>query len=207
MGYHGTVTPKVILRNVLENPGWYTAYTPYQAEVSQGRLEALLNFQQMVIDLTGARDRQRLAARRRHRRGRGDGDGASAWSKTRPNMFFVDRDTHPQTIGVHRDARAAPSASRSIVGDPARDLEAGDGCSPRCCPIPARRARCATIAPRSTALHEAGALAIVATDLLALALLTPPGELGADIAVGSSQRFGVPMGYGGPHAGLLRDAR
>lgn len=205
MGYYGTVTPKVILRNVLENPGWYTAYTPYQAEVSQGRLEALLNFQQMVVDLTGLD----LANASLLDEGTAAAEAmamAKRVAKTSSNTFFVDRDTHPQTIGI-LETRARGFGFDLVIGDPAVDLD------------PAAVFAALLSYPGSTGevrdyravidkLHGAGALAIMATDLLALAILTPPGELGADIAVGSAQRFGVPMGYGGPHAAFFatRDA-
>jgi glycine dehydrogenase len=200
MGYYGTITPKVILRNVLENPGWYTAYTPYQAEVSQGRLEALLNFQQVVIDMTGLElasasllDEATAAAEAMAM--------AKRVVKTSANVFFVDADTHPQTIGVI-ETRAHAFGYEVQIGDPARDLD------------PAKVFAALLSYPGSSGevrdyrgiidrLHGAGALAIMATDLLALALLTPPGELGADIALGSAQRFGVPMGYGGPHAAFF----
>jgi glycine dehydrogenase len=200
MGYYGTITPKVILRNVLENPGWYTAYTPYQAEVSQGRLEALLNFQQLVIDMTGLElasasllDEATAAAEAMAM--------AKRVAKSQANLFFVDADTHPQTIGVI-ETRARAFGFELLIGDPARDLD------------PAKVFAALLSYPGSSGevrdyraiidrLHGAGALAIMATDLLALALLTPPGELGADIALGSAQRFGVPMGYGGPHAAFF----
>jgi glycine dehydrogenase len=204
MGYHGTFTPPAILRNVLENPGWYTAYTPYQAEISQGRLEALLNFQQMVMDLTGfdlanasLLDEATAAAEAMtmvHR-----------VAKSKARAFFVDADTHPQTLAVLR-TRAEPQGIEILTGDPATldpaavfgALLSYPGSSG------AVRDHRATIA----ALHGAGAMAVMATDLLALARLTPPGELGADVAVGSAQRFGVPMGFGGPHAAFFatRDA-
>ena len=181
MGYYGTITPKVILRNVLENPGWYTAYTPYQAEVSQGRLEALLNFQQVVIDMTGLElasasllDEATAAAEAMAM--------AKRVVKTSANVFFVDADTHPQTIGVI-ETRAHAFGYEVQIGDPARDLD------------PAKVFAALLSYPGSSGevrdyrgiidrLHGAGALAIMATDLLALALLTPPGELGADIATG-----------------------
>ena len=200
MGYYGAVTPKVIQRNVLENPGWYTAYTPYQAEVSQGRLEALLNFQQMVIDMTGLP----LANASLLDEGTAAAEAmamAKRVVKTASTVFFVDADTHPQTIAVVQ-TRAAAFGYTVKIGDPATDLNAAEvfgallsypGSSGEV------RDHCATIAK----LHGAGALAILATDLLALALLTPPGELGADIAIGSAQRFGVPMGFGGPHAAFF----
>jgi glycine dehydrogenase len=205
MGYYGTHTPSVILRNLLENPGWYTAYTPYQAEVSQGRLEALLMFQQMVADVTGLElanasllDEATAAAEAMAM--------ARRASRSQAETFFVDADCHPQTLAVLR-TRAAAFGFEVVVGDPQRDLDGREvfgallhypGSSG------AVRDQRETIAK----LQAQGALAVVACDLLSLALLTPPGELGADIAVGSAQRFGVPMGYGGPHAAFFatRDA-
>ncbi len=200
MGYYGTVTPKVILRNILENPGWYTAYTPYQAEVSQGRLEALLNFQQMIVDMTGLElagssllDEATAAAE------------AMAMAKRlvsgNSNTFFVDADTHPQTIGVI-ETRARAFGYEVLVGDPAKDLKP-KGVFAALLSYPGSSGEVRDYRAIIARLHEAGALAIMATDLLALAVLTPPGELGADIAVGSAQRFGVPMGYGGPHAAFF----
>jgi glycine dehydrogenase len=204
MGYHGTHTPPVILRNVLENPGWYTAYTPYQAEVSQGRLEALLNYQQMVCDLTGMEvanasllDEATAAA---------EGMAmARRIAKTPSEVFFVDADTHPQTLAVLR-TRARHLGFELVTGDPATDLPAvlfGALLS-----YPGSSGRVRDIRPMIERIHAAGGQALVATDLLALALLTPPGEMGADIVLGSAQRFGVPMGYGGPHAAFFatRDA-
>ncbi len=200
MGYYGTVTPKVILRNILENPGWYTAYTPYQAEVSQGRLEALLNFQQMVIDLTGLEianasllDEGTAAAEAMAM--------AKRVVKTSANCFFVDRDTHPQTIGVI-ETRARAFGYDVVIGDPAKDLKP-ETVFAALLSYPGSSGELRDYRGVIAKLHGAGALAIMATDLLALALLTPPGELGADIAVGSAQRFGVPMGYGGPHAAFF----
>ena len=200
MGYYGTVTPKVILRNVLENPGWYTAYTPYQAEVSQGRLEALLNFQQVIVDLTGLElasasllDEATAAAEAMAM--------AKRLVKTESNIFFVDVDTHPQTISVI-ETRAMAFGFEVMVGDPARDLKP-KGVFAALLSYPGSSGEVRDYRAIIAKLHEAGALAIMATDLLALALLTPPGELGADIAVGSAQRFGVPMGYGGPHAAFF----
>ena len=200
MGYYGTVTPKVILRNILENPGWYTAYTPYQAEVSQGRLEALLNFQQMIVDMTGLElagssllDEATAAAE------------AMAMAKrlvsSDSNTFFVDADTHPQTIGVI-ETRARAFGYEVLVGDPAKDLKP-KGVFAALLSYPGSSGEVRDYRSIIVKLHEAGAFAIMATDLLALAVLTPPGELGADIAIGSAQRFGVPMGYGGPHAAFF----
>ncbi|MFN0193554.1 MAG: aminomethyl-transferring glycine dehydrogenase [Aestuariivirga sp.] len=200
MGYYGTVTPKVILRNVLENPGWYTAYTPYQAEVSQGRLEALLNFQQMVIDLTGLAltnasllDEGTAAAEAMSM--------AKRVAKSDANTFFVDHDTHPQTIGVI-ETRARGFGFEVVVGDPEKDLDVAKVFA-ALLSYPGSSGEVRDYRNTISKLHGAGALAIMATDLLALALLTPPGELGADIAIGSAQRFGVPMGYGGPHAAFF----
>ena len=200
MGYYGCVTPKVILRNVLENPGWYTAYTPYQAEVSQGRLEALLIFQQMVSDLTGLPlanasllDEATAAAEAMAM--------ARRVAKSKANAFFVDRDTHPQTIAVIR-TRARAFGFEIIVGDPDSGLEA-DKVFGALLSYPGSSGEVRDHRAAIELLHGAGALAIVATDLLALTLLVSPGELGADVALGSAQRFGVPMGYGGPHAAFF----
>ena len=204
-GYHGTHTPGVILRNVLENPAWYTAYTPYQPEISQGRLEALLNFQTMVCDLTGMEianasmlDEGTAAAEAMtlaRRSTRHDGDA-----------FFLDAECHPQTIAVVA-TRAEPLGIRIVVGDPATDLVPGDVFGVLL-QHPGTSGVVRDLRPVIDAVHDAAGLAVVATDLLACTLLVPPGELGADVAVGSSQRFGVPMGFGGPHAGFLatRDA-
>jgi glycine dehydrogenase len=200
MGYYGCVTPKVILRNVLENPGWYTAYTPYQAEVSQGRLEALLIFQQMVTDFTGLPlanssllDEATAAAEAMAM--------ARRVTKTKANAFFVDRDTHPQTLSVI-ETRARAFGFEVIVGDPDTELEA-DKLFGALLSYPGSSGEVRDHRGAIEKLHGAGALAIMATDLLALALLESPGKLGADVAVGSAQRFGVPMGYGGPHAAFF----
>jgi glycine dehydrogenase len=201
MGYYGTVTPGVILRNVLENPGWYTAYTPYQAEVSQGRLEVLLNFQQMVVDLTGLEianasllDEATAAAE------------AMAMSKrinkkSKSNTFFVSSECHPQTIAVVQ-TRARPLGFDVVVGDPAADLKDLDAFGVLL-QYPGTSGVVEDIEGLIELAHGQNALVTVATDLLSLVLLKPPGELGADIAVGSAQRFGVPMGYGGPHAAFF----
>jgi glycine dehydrogenase len=200
MGYYGCVTPKVILRNVLENPGWYTAYTPYQAEVSQGRLEALLIFQQMVSDLTGLPlanasllDEATAAAEAMAM--------AKRVTRSKANAFFVDRDTHPQTLTVI-ETRARAFGFEVIVGDPDSELEA-DKLFGALLSYPGSSGEIRDHRGAIERLHRAGALAIVATDLLALALLESPAKLGADVAVGSAQRFGVPMGYGGPHAAFF----
>ena len=204
-GYSGTILPAVIQRNILENPAWYTAYTPYQPEISQGRLEALFNFQTMICDLTGldvanaslldeataAAEAMALAER-----------AAQAQTKS----FFVDRDVHPQTLAVLR-TRAEPLGWNLIVGDPLTDLDKRDVFG-GLLQYPGSSGAVRDLRPAIASLHAKGALAIVAADLLALTLLASPGELGADIAIGSAQRFGVPMGYGGPHAAYMavRDA-
>jgi len=200
MGYYDTITPAVIQRNVLENPGWYTAYTPYQAEISQGRLEALLTFQQMVIDLTGLElanasllDEATAAAEAMtmaRRVGRGAADA-----------FFVDADCHPQTLAVLR-TRAGALGLEIVVGDPLSELEPARVFG-ALLHYPGSSGAVRDYRPAIERLHDAGALAIMATDLLSLVLLAPPGELGADVAIGSAQRFGVPMGYGGPHAAFF----
>jgi glycine dehydrogenase len=207
MGYHGTVTPPVILRNVLENPGWYTAYTPYQAEIAQGRLEALLNFQTMICELTGMQianasllDEATAAAEAMAM--------AHALSKTRSDVFAVATDLHPQTLAVLA-TRAKPLGITLVDVTPG-DLTAVGATNPFALLLqyPGTSGALRDLSEEIATAHEAGALAIVATDPLALALLTPPGEMGADIVVGSAQRFGVPMGFGGPHAGFFatRDA-
>ena len=197
MGYHGTIMPPVIQRNVLENPGWYTAYTPYQAEVSQGRLEVLLTFQQMVMDLTGMElanasllDEATAAAE------------AMAMShrltKDKSNTFFVDQVCHPQTIEVVR-TRARPMEIEVVVGDPEVDLDKHDIFG-ALIQYPGTCGAVRDLAPVIAKIHDKGGLATVAADILALVMLKTPGEMGADIAIGNTQRFGVPMGYGGPHA-------
>ena len=208
LGYHDTATPGVIQRNILENPGWYTAYTPYQAEISQGRLEALLNFQTMVCDLTGLEianasmlDEGTAAAEAMmmcHRLK----EGAAAEHR----VFFVSEQCHPQTIDIVR-TRAHPLGIEVITGDH-RSFQPGPACFGVLVQYPDTTGSVHDFASFFTAAHAAGAFTIVATDPLALTLLRPPGEFGADVAVGSAQRFGVPMGFGGPHAGFLatRDA-
>jgi glycine dehydrogenase len=201
MGYHDCVTPPVILRNILENPGWYTQYTPYQPEISQGRLEALINFQTMVADLTGLS----LANASLLDEGTAAAEAMSmcrAVSKVKGDAFFVARNCHPQTIEVVR-TRAEAQGIEIRVGDPdAIDFGGGDlfGVLLQ---YPDTDGRIHDPSRAIEQAHQAGALSVVACDLLALTLLTPPGEFGADIAVGSSQRFGVPLGYGGPHAAFL----
>jgi len=204
MGYHGTLTPGVILRNVMENPGWYTQYTPYQAEIAQGRLEALLNYQTMVMDLTGLEianasllDEGTAAAEAMHLAHQEAKDGA--------NRFFVSELCHPQTIDVVK-TRAWPLGIEVVVGDHrTADLTGVFGVLLQ---YPATDGAVLDYRAFAAKAHEGGAVVVAATDLLALALLVPPGEWGADIAVGNSQRFGVPMGFGGPHAAFMacRDA-
>ncbi len=207
MGYHGTHTPPVILRNVLENPGWYTAYTPYQAEIAQGRLEALLNFQTMICDLTAMEianasllDEATAAAEAMAM--------AHAISKTKSDVLAVATDLHPQTRAVL--ATRAHPIGITIVDVAPGDLAAIGAAQPFALVLqyPGTTGAIRELSPEISAAHEADALVIVCADPLALALLTPPGEMGADMVVGSSQRFGVPMGFGGPHAGYMatRDA-
>jgi glycine dehydrogenase len=201
LGYHGTVTPAVIRRNVLENPAWYTAYTPYQPEISQGRLEALLNFQTMVSDLTGldvanaslldeasaAAEAMTMARRAAGKAGR--------------TVFFADADCLPQTLDVLR-TRAEPLGIDLRVAPVTAD-DAFDGVFGVLLQYPGASGALRDLTPVIEAAHAAGAMVAVAADILALTLLKPPGEMGADIALGSTQRFGVPMFYGGPHAAYL----
>ena len=203
-GYHGTHTPGVILRNILENPAWYTAYTPYQAEISQGRLEALLNFQTMVCDLTGmaianasmldeataAAEAMTLARRS---------------VKSKSNTFIVAGDCHPQTIEVIQ-TRAAPLGLTVVLANSAEEwaaLLAGGDYFAALAQIPSTSGALHDLRGDAERIHAHQAAFIVAADVLALTLITPPGELGADIALGTTQRFGVPMGAGGPHAAYL----
>ena len=197
MGYYNCHTPTVILRNLLENPAWYTAYTPYQPEISQGRLEALLNFQTMVTDLTGLEianasllDEATAAAEAMV--------FCQRLSKNNSNTFFVSQDCFPQTIAVVR-TRAAPIGIEVIVGDHRTDLAALE-CFGVLLQYPALSGEINDYADAVVMAHGKDTLVAVAADLLALTLLKPPGEFGADVAIGSTQRFGVPLGYGGPHA-------
>ena len=199
MGYHGTLTPTVILRNVLENSGWYTAYTPYQPEIAQGRLEALLNFQQLTIDLTGLElanasllDEATAAAEAMAL--------AKRVAKSKSNVFFVDENCHPQTISVVQ-TRAEGFGFELVIG-PVDNLQQHQVFG-ALLQYPDTHGEIRDLRPLIDHLHAQHALACVAADLLSLLLLTPPGELGADVVFGSSQRFGVPMGYGGPHAAFF----
>jgi len=203
LGYYDTLTPGVIQRNILENPGWYTAYTPYQAEISQGRLEALLNFQTVVTELTGMEiagasmlDEGTAAAEAMmmcHRLK--EGDAAAHRS------FFVSAQCHPQTIDIVK-TRAKPLGVEVIVGDH-RAFAPTTSCFGVLVQYPDTTGSIHDFERFFAAAHAVGAFTIVATDLLALTLLRAPGEFGADVAVGSAQRFGVPLGFGGPHAGFL----
>ena len=204
MGYYDTITPPVIRRNVLENPAWYTAYTPYQPEISQGRLEALINFQTLVTDLCamgmanaslldeGTAAAEAMTLLRRLNR------------KSPEDRFIVDADTHPQTIDVVV-TRAEPLGIEVVVAnlEQANIEELADGAFGMLVSYPGSSGRIGDLSGIIAAAHNVNALVAVATDLLALCLLTPPGELGADAVVGSSQRFGVPLGFGGPHAGFI----
>ncbi|SEF63504.1 glycine dehydrogenase (decarboxylating) alpha subunit /glycine dehydrogenase (decarboxylating) beta subunit [Thermomonospora echinospora] len=202
LGYHGTITPGVILRNVLENPGWYTAYTPYQPEISQGRLEALLNFQTVVSDLTGLP----VANASMLDEGTAAAEAmalAHRLSKSKePGAFLVDADVLPQTIEVVR-TRAVPLGIEVVVADLSAGLPDDGALFGVLLQYPGTSGVVRDLAPVVAQAKERGAQVVVAADLLALTLLRPPGELGADIAVGSSQRFGVPYGFGGPHAGYM----
>jgi glycine dehydrogenase len=200
MGYYNCHTPTVILRNILQNPAWYTSYTPYQPEISQGRLEALLNFQTMVAELTGLEianasllDEATAAAE------------AMAFclktSKSRSRTFFISHHCHPQTIQVIQ-TRAQPLGIEVIIGDHQQDLD-GKDIFGLLLQYPASTGEISDLTDTVAKAHAQKALAVVASDLLSLALLKPPGEFGADVVVGSSQRFGVPLGYGGPHAAFF----
>ncbi len=199
-GYHGTILPPAIQRNILENPAWYTAYTPYQPEISQGRLEALLNYQTLVCDLTGLEianasllDEATAAAEAMAM--------AHRVAKSKSSTFFVDEECLPQSIAVMR-TRAEPLGITVKVGNPFIDLEPGEVFG-AIFQYPGLNGAFHDYTGVIAHLHEAGALAVMAADPMALCLLRPPGEMGADIAVGSMQRFGVPMGFGGPHAAYM----
>jgi glycine dehydrogenase len=204
LGYYGTFTPPVILRNVLENPAWYTAYTPYQPEISQGRLEALLNFQTVVTDLTGLPtagasllDESTAAAEAVAL--------ARRIGKVKGGVFVIDADTLPQTVAVI-ETRAVPTGVETVVADLSEGIPAEiaeRGVFGVLLQYPGASGAVRDLAPVIAQAKELGAVVTVAADLLALTLLKSPGELGADIAVGTTQRFGVPMGFGGPHAGYM----
>ena len=201
MGYHDTITPTVILRNVLENPGWYTAYTPYQPEIAQGRLEGLLHFQQMIMDLTGLEmanasmlDEGTAAAE------------AMAMSKrqqkrNKSDQFIVDENTHPQSIAVIK-TRAEHLGFTVLVGD-VDELLKNEDCFGVLLQYPGSNGEVKDLSETITLAHSKQALVTVAADIMSLVLLQSPGSMGADIVVGSNQRFGVPMGFGGPHAAFF----
>ena len=196
MGYYNCHTPPVISRNILENPAWYTAYTPYQPEISQGRLEAILNFQTMIIDLTamdianGSLDEATAAAEAMTLASRAHKAG---------NWFLIDPDTHPQTVGICGPGRPLGINLVFSTADNA-DL---NGCFGALLSHPTSSGVIRNLRGEIARLHKADALAVVATDLLSLTVLTPPGEMGADMVIGSAQRFGVPLGFGGPHAAFF----
>ena len=198
-GYYGTITPPVLLRNILENPGWYTAYTPYQAEISQGRLEALLNFQTMICELTNldmanaslldeaTAAAEAMAVARRA-------------SKSPSDVFFVESDCHPQTLAVLR-TRAEPLGWQVVTGT--ADEATSTDCFGVLFSYPGSSGQVRDLSAQIAALRQNGSFIVMACDILSLAMLTPPGDLGADMAIGSTQRFGVPMGFGGPHAAFM----
>jgi glycine dehydrogenase len=202
LGYHGTLTPGVILRNIMENPGWYTQYTPYQAEISQGRLEALLNFQTTVIDLTGLPIANASLLDEGTAAAEAMAMLAGSHGKDDRNVFLVSDACHPQTIEVVR-GRAEPIDVEVRVGSHETFGEADETVFGALLQYPTTDGAVLDYSDVCARLHENGSGVVVAADLLSLTLLTPPGEFGADIAVGNTQRFGVPMGYGGPHAAYL----
>jgi len=199
MGYYGTITPPVIQRNIQENPGWYTAYTPYQAEISQGRLEALLNFQTMVTDMTGMNIANASLL-----------DEATAAAEAmvlllrasrKRNQFLVADDCHPQTLDVLK-TRANPIGIELVIQS-TDDFEFNENVFGALIQYPATDGKVTDFTNLCEQAHDNGVRVAMATDLLSLAILPSPGEIGADVAIGSSQRFGVPMGFGGPHAAFI----
>ncbi len=202
MGYNGTVTPPVIQRNIMENPGWYTQYTPYQPEISQGRLEALINFQTMITDLTGLE----IANASLLDEGTAAAEAMTMCQRAMPrkskaNAFFVSELCHPQTIAVVQ-TRAEPLGINVIVGDH-ETYSFAEETFGVLLQYPTTEGDVLDYAPFAEKAHEHGALVVVAADILSLVLLRPPGEFGADVAIGNTQRFGVPMGFGGPHAAYM----
>ncbi|MCO1333790.1 aminomethyl-transferring glycine dehydrogenase [Microbulbifer sp. OS29] len=200
MGYYDTITPNVILRNVLENPGWYTAYTPYQPEIAQGRLEGLLNFQQMIMDLTG----MELANASMLDEGTAAAEAMAMCKRqakrNKSNTYFVDKDCHPQTVAVVK-TRAEHFGFEVVVGDVGKDIPAE--LFGALLQYPGSTGRVRDLTDIIAKVHEANALVTVAADLMSLVALRAPGDMGADVVVGCNQRFGIPMGYGGPHAGFF----
>ncbi len=203
LGYYDTITPPVILRNVMENPGWYTPYTPYQAEIAQGRLESLLNFQTMVSDLTG----MEVANASLLDEPTAAGEAMTLLHRVQPkrgaarNTFLVSSRTWPQTRAVI-ESRAEPLGIEVRIVDPV-DIAFNETVFGLFLQYPDERGAVEPLAPLIARAHDAGVLVAVASDLLALTVLTPPGEAGADVVLGNSQRFGVPLGYGGPHAAFF----
>src|SRR6516165_78511 len=201
LGYHACVTPPVIQRHILENAGWYTAYTPYQAEIAQGRLEALVNFQTMVTDLTGLEIANASLLDEGTAAAESMAMCFSLRKQSSVRAFFVSRTCHPQTIAVV-ETRAKPLGINVIIGD----HDSWDFTVPlfgALVQYPATDGKIIDYTAFFKRLHEHQALAVVAADLLSLTLLLPPGEFGADICIGSTQRFGVPLGFGGPHAAFF----
>ena len=201
MGYHDTITPSVILRNLIENPGWYTAYTPYQPEVSQGRLEMLINFQQLIMDLTGMEianasllDESTAAAEAMTM--------CMKLNKDKRLDFLVDVNCYPQTIDVLK-TRAKPHGINVVIGNPWEDIKTNDKIYALLVQYPNIRGEILDLKDLIKRANEKNILVVVACDLLSLTLLTPPGEIGADIVLGNSQRFGVPLCFGGPHAAFF----
>lgn len=201
MGYYDTHVPTVILRNVLENPGWYTAYTPYQPEIAQGRLEGLLNFQQMIIELTGMEMANASMLDEATAAAEAMAMAKRVARKNKSDDFFVDHNSHPQTIAVLK-TRAEHFGFTIFVGDPNKDLETEEFFG-AFLQYPGSTGAITDIANTISSFQNKDALAIVGCDLMSLFMLTPPGELGADIVIGNSQRFGVPMGFGGPHSAFF----
>ena len=201
MGYYNCITPPVIQRNILENPGWYTAYTPYQAEIAQGRLEALLNFQTMIIDLTGLPITNASLLDESTAAAEAMGMCLAASKRGTSKTFFVSETCHPQTIGVLK-TRAEPLGIELLIGDH-RTAVFDTPLLGALVQYPATDGAVYDYSDFAEKIHDANGLLVVAADLLSLTLLKSPGEFDADIAVGSTQRFGVPIGYGGPHAAFL----
>ena len=201
MGYYNCITPPVIQRNILENPGWYTAYTPYQAEIAQGRLEALMNFQTMIVDLTGLPIANASLLDEASAAAEAMAMALAIADNRCDSLFFVSDTCHPQTIAVLR-TRAEPLGIELCVGD-FREFKFGRSIVGALVQYPATDGVLHDYRNFGKKVHDAEGLLVVATDLMALTLLIPPGEFDADIVVGSAQRFGVPIGYGGPHAAFL----
>ncbi|ABD81736.1 aminomethyl-transferring glycine dehydrogenase [Saccharophagus degradans] len=201
MGYHPTYVPPVILRNVLENPGWYTAYTPYQPEIAQGRLEGLLNFQQMIIELTGMDMANASMLDEATAAAEAMAMAKRVARKNKSNTFFADKHCHPQTLAVLQ-TRASHFGFELVIGDITQDLNKQEvfGAITQ---YPGTSGEVKDLRPIVNQAHEQDALLIVAADILSLVLLESPGAMGADIVVGSNQRFGIPMGFGGPHAAFF----